>query len=60
MNIERKWYCNCAGQPRELVFVAIAEDEAAEPACPRCGATPSSDPRHTVSYRDVQKPATQP
>ena len=60
MVIERVWFCTCTGQPRELVPVETVEDEAGEPACPRCGASPSSDPRHTVSYRDEQRPATRP
>jgi len=59
MIVERKWFCKCTGQPRELVFVETADDEAGEPTCPRCGASPSSDPKHTVSYRDVEKPAQQ-
>ena len=52
MTIYRKWYCNCRGKPVELAAVETAEDEPIEPACPRCGASPSSDPRHTISYRD--------
>jgi len=56
MIVERKWFCKCSGQSRELVFVATTEDEAAEPTCPRCGASPSSDPKHTVSFQDVEKP----
>jgi len=57
MIIERRWLCNCSGKARELVFVETADGEAGEPTCPRCGASPSSDPRHTISYRDEEKPA---
>jgi hypothetical protein len=57
MDVERKWFCNCTGKPRELVLVETAEDEAGELACSRCGASPSSDPKHTVSFRDEVKPA---
>ena len=56
MIVERKWFCNCYGAPRELAIVETADDEAGEPTCPRCGATPSADPKHTVSYRDIEKP----
>lgn len=53
MTIYRKWYCSCRGTPLELSTVETAEDEPVEPICQRCGASPSSDPRHTISYRDV-------
>ncbi len=56
MFVVRKWFCNCTGQPRELVFVETVEDEAGEPTCPRCGASPSNDPKRTVIYRDEEKP----
>lgn len=56
MIVERQWFCRCTGQARELVYLETAEDETAEPVCPRCGATPSSDPKHTVSFRDIAKP----
>ena len=56
MIVERRWFCSCSGQARELVYVETGEDEAAEPACPRCGASPSSDPKRTISYKDVGKP----
>jgi hypothetical protein len=60
MIVERKWFCSCAGNPRELVIVESAEDESGEPACPRCGASPSSDPKRTLSFRDIQKPGDRP
>lgn len=60
MIVERTWFCNCSGQPRELVYVETAEDEAGEPTCPRCGASPSSDPKHTVGFRDEEKPGNRP
>ncbi len=41
----------------ELTAVETVEDEPVEPACERCGASLSSDPRHTISYRDVDNPA---
>lgn len=56
MIVERIWFCNCTGQPRELVVVEAGEDEAGEAACARCGATPSSDPKRTISYRDEEQP----
>ena len=52
MDLNRKWYCSCSGKPVEMTFVEVAEEEPAEPACNRCGATPSSDPRKTVTYKD--------
>lgn len=54
MTTYRKWYCSCRGKALELSVVETADDEPAEPACQRCGASPSSDPRHTISYRDVE------
>ncbi len=56
MIVERTWYCSCSGTNRELVYQADREDEGGEPTCPRCGASPSADPRHTVSFRDTEKP----
>jgi len=53
MAIIRKWYCSCRGTAVELSVVDPLDDEAGEPTCPRCGASASSDPRKTVSYRDV-------
>jgi len=53
MSLYRKWYCACSGSPIELITPPpLDEDEPAEPACQHCGATPSSDPRKTVVYRD--------
>ena len=54
MTIYRKWYCNCRGKPLELSTVENAEDEPVEPICERCGASPSSDPRHTISCQDME------
>ena len=54
MTVYRKWYCNCSGTSRELVADPYVEEDAIEPTCPRCGATPSSDPRHTISYEDTE------
>jgi len=54
MSIYRKYYCSCSGKPVELVPVETGEDEPGEAACRQCGATPSSDPRHTVTYRDIE------
>lgn len=55
MTIYRKWYCSCRGTPLELAPLEIGEDEPLEPACPRCGASPSSDPKHTITYRDAEE-----
>jgi hypothetical protein len=54
MDINRKWFCTCSGTPVELSFKET-EEEIGEPACERCGATPSSDPKHTVIYRDEKQ-----
>lgn len=54
MGVYRTWYCTCTGQPRELEFDAHLEEEASEPVCPKCGASPSSDPKHTISFRDQE------
>ena len=54
MNTYRKWYCSCRGTPVELAPQEIGEDEPLEPVCQRCGASPSSDPRHTISFRDTE------
>lgn len=52
MSVYRQWFCECSGAPRELVFDPRVEDDSLEPTCPRCGATPSSDPKHTIRYAD--------
>ena len=52
MTLQRQWFCNCQGKIRELVADPYVEEDSLEPACPICGATPSSDPKHTISYRD--------
>lgn len=54
MTVYRKWYCSCRGKPLELTALETGEDEPVEAVCERCGASPSSDPRHTISYRDVE------
>jgi len=54
MTIHRQWYCDCSGEQRELPTLELGEDEPGEATCEFCGATPSSDPRHTVSYRDLE------
>ena len=55
MSIYRKWYCTCSGTAGGTAAgPAGAEDEPDEPVCERCGATPSSDPKKTVIYRDVE------
>lgn len=54
MTIYRKWYCTCTGQPIELGANELLEDEPLEPACELCGATPSSDPKKTIIYREVE------
>jgi hypothetical protein len=52
MTVNRTWFCSCQGKPRELVFDPYVEEDSLEPTCPLCGATPSSDPKHTISYVD--------
>jgi hypothetical protein len=54
MTITRKWFCSCRGKLVELTVVDALEEEPGEPTCPRCGATPSSDPKHTLSYKDLE------
>lgn len=54
MTISRKWYCSCRGKPAELSTLETAEDEPIEPTCQRCGASPSSDPKHTISFKDIE------
>jgi len=52
MTVYRQWFCECGGLPRELVSDPYVEEDSLEPACPRCGATPSSDPKHTIRFSD--------
>lgn len=54
MTVYRKWYCTCTGKPIELTYGEVFEDEPIQPVCERCGATPSSDPRKTIIYRDQE------
>jgi hypothetical protein len=54
MNTYRKWYCTCTGKPIELGVREFAEDEPLEPVCERCGASPSSDPKKTIIFREIQ------
>ena len=55
MSIYRRWFCRCSGKPEELSYErTIEEDASDEPVCERCGASPSSDPKHTISYRDEE------
>ena len=54
MSIFRKWFCRCSGKLVELNYENVLDDEGGEPYCEICGATPSSDPRHTVSYQDLE------
>ena len=57
MSVYRKWFCTCTDKPVELSYEKLLEGEEgekAEPFCKRCGATPSSDPKRTVVYRDVE------
>ena len=54
MDVERKWFCSCRGKRVELPFIEIAEEEPVEPICNLCGATPSSDPKKTISYLDKE------
>ncbi|MDY0269012.1 hypothetical protein [Trichloromonas sp.] len=55
MGVKRKWFCTCSGTPLELEYplVPVSEDDPGEPVCRLCGASPSSDPRKTVYYEDV-------
>jgi hypothetical protein len=56
MDVYRKWYCTCSGKPLELSYDhSEDEEDVGEPACERCGATPSSDPKRTISYKDVEE-----
>ena len=58
MSVYRKWFCNCTGKLLEMSYEELLdgeEGENAEPFCEACGAIPSSDPHHTVSYQDVEE-----
>jgi len=52
MTVYRQWFCNCTGVALELVSDPLIEEDSLEPTCPRCGASPSSDPKHTISFKD--------
>jgi len=54
MSVYRKWFCTCTGKPVELNYDEILAEEGGEPFCEYCGATPSSDPKHTIIYKDVE------
>ncbi len=54
MTVYRKWFCNCTGSPRELDYNEVLSEDGGEPVCPRCGATPSSDPKRTITFRDQE------
>lgn len=54
METIRKWYCSCRGKPIELTVEDPLEEELSEPICSRCGASPSADPKKTISYKDFQ------
>lgn len=56
MDVYRIWYCACSGKPHEVSYEETQDEEVpGEPVCRRCGASPSSDPRRTLSYRDVEE-----
>ena len=53
----RSYYCSCSGTRIPLVYDPTFEeepDEVTEPHCPKCGASPSSDPKHVIGFRDQQ------
>jgi hypothetical protein len=54
MSVYRKWFCTCTGKPLELNYEETLAEDGGEPICEHCGATPSSDPKKTVIYRDVE------
>ncbi|MBW2477710.1 MAG: hypothetical protein JRE63_10365 [Deltaproteobacteria bacterium] len=54
MSIYRKWFCSCRGKPVELTVIDQNEDQTGEATCPRCGASPSSDPKKTITYKDIE------
>lgn len=54
MDVVRRWFCSCSGKLVELVYTeGWEEGEPGEPVCERCGATPSSDPKQTLAFRDL-------
>lgn len=54
MSIYRKWYCTCTGIPMEIGHQDEVEDEPGEPVCDKCGASPSVDPKQTITHRHVE------
>ena len=54
MTVYRQWFCECSGKLRELVSDPYVEEDSLEPTCPRCGASPSSDPKHTIRFCDQE------
>lgn len=53
MSVYRKWFCSCTGKLFELTLEQPLEDEEqGEPSCRHCGATPSSDPKKTITFED--------
>ena len=55
MTLYRQWFCSCRGVPHQLDSEVLYDEDAAEPVCEHCGASPSSDPKHTISYRDQEE-----
>lgn len=56
MSVYRRWFCACTGKPEELIYDQLPEEETlGEPICERCGASPSSDPKRTLSFRDEEE-----
>jgi hypothetical protein len=55
MTVYRQWFCNCHGLPQQLDSEVLYDHEAIEPACKYCGATPSSDPKKMLSFRDQEE-----
>ncbi len=53
MSTYRIWYCSCNGTPMELDYEKTLETDG-EPYCDCCGATPSSDPRQTLSVEEKE------
>lgn len=52
-DVERRYFCNCTGKPIELIPVETEEEGTLDLICQHCGASPSSDPKHTISFKDV-------